>query len=141
MQFSAVCLNLLGEQKAANYLVTGSWSRFIADEAAKHCRVNVVCDTKQNGHTSMDETTWVVDANADYFHYVDNETADGFECINLPFERIPASQPVVCDMSSSLLTRTVDWSKYGMVYAGAQKQAGIASLCIAIIREDLISRN
>lgn len=140
MQFSAVCMNLLGQHKTANYLVTGSWSRFIADEASKFVKVNIVCDTKANGYTSINESTWNVNPNADYFHYVDNETADGFEYTSLPFDKIPDSQPVVCDMSSSLLTRPVDWSKHAMVYAGAQKQAGIANLCIAIIREDIIGR-
>lgn len=77
---------------------------------------------------------------ADFFHYVDNETANGFEFNDFPFEKVPVEQPIVCDMSSSLLTKPVDWCKYGMVYAAAQKQAGISNVCISIVRKDLLGK-
>ena len=69
----------------------------------------------------MNVSAWEVLQNADFFHYVDNETAEGFENNNFPFDKIPASQPLVCDMSSSLMTKPIDWSKYGVIYASAQK--------------------
>lgn len=72
---------------------------------------------------------------------MDNETADGFEFKQFPFEKVPDSQPIVCDMSSSFLTKPIDWSKYGVVYASAQKQAGIANTCITVVREDLIGKH
>ena len=78
--------------------------------------------------------------NADFFFFIDNDTANGFEIDEFPFDKVPASQPIVCDMSSSILTRPVDWSKFGVVYATAAKQAGIANVCITIVRKDLITK-
>lgn len=140
MQFNAACYNLLGKHKAANFLLTGVWSKAASMEAAKHCKVYVVENTKDIDYTSVREANWNVNPNADFFHYIDNETANGFEFNDFPFDKVPDSQPIVCDMSSSLLTKPVDWSKYGMVYAASQKQAGIANSCITIVRKDLIGR-
>ena len=78
---------------------------------------------------------------ADFFHYIENETADGFEYNDFPFEKVPVDQPIVCDMSSSFMTRPIDWSKFGAVYAGAQKQVGIANTCILVVRKDLLGRH
>ena len=93
----------------------------MSQEAAKHCKVQVVENTESVGYSSVRPGNWNLNLNADFFHYVDNETANGFEFNDFPFEKIPATQPIICDMSSSLLTKPVDWSKYGMVYAAAQK--------------------
>ena len=119
MQFDAVCYNLIGKHKAANFLITGVWSKAISQEAAKHCKVQVIENTESIGFSSTRPENWNINVNADFFHYVDNETANGFEFNDFPFEKVPADQPIVCDMSSSLLTKSVDWSKYGMVYAAA----------------------
>ena len=119
MQFDAVCYNLLGKHKTANLLLTGAWSKAASQEAAKHCKVHVVENTESTGYTTVRPGNWNVNPNADFFHYVDNETANGFEFNDFPFDKVPANQPIICDMSSSLLTKPVDWSKYGMVYAAA----------------------
>lgn len=105
MQFDAVCYNLLGRHKAANILITGVWSKAISQEAAKHCKVHVVESTESIGFSSVRPDNWNINTNADFFHYVDNETANGFEFNDFPFEKVPAEQPIVCDMSSSLLTK------------------------------------
>ena len=122
MQFRAICYHLLtSSQKGANFLVTGAWSNAVAKEASKWCKLHIVEDTKAIGHSTVRESTWSVLQNADFFHYVDNETADGFEFNQFPYHKVPAGQPLICDMSSSLLTKPIDWSKYGVVYASAQK--------------------
>jgi len=79
-----------------------------------------------------------MEKNADFFHYIDNETGDGLEYNDFPFDKVPSHQPIVCDMSSSFLTKPIDWTKFGMVYASAQKQAGVANVCICVVRKDLI---
>ena len=76
-------------------------------------------DTKDVGYSTVRESTWNVLQNADFFHYVDNETGDGVEYNQFPFEKVPANQPLVCDMSSNFLTRPIDWSKFGIVYSAA----------------------
>ena len=139
LQFDAICYNLLGEHKAANYLVTGAWSKLAAKEASKHCRVNIVDES--DTYTSTRESQWNVDKNADFFHYIDNETADGLEYNDFPYDKVPSHQPLVCDMSSSFLTKPIDWSKYGVVYAAGQKQASISNVTIAVIRNDLFGRH
>jgi len=87
-----------------------------------------------------DPATWNIDPNAKFFHYCDNETIQGLEFgENFPFNLVPEGQHLVCDMSSNFLTKPVDWSKYGVVYAGAQKNVGPAGALICIIRNDLIA--
>lgn len=87
-----------------------------------------------------DPAEWPIDANAKFFHYCDNETIQGFELgDHFPFDRVPEGQHLVCDMSSNFLTKPIDWSKFGMVYAGAQKNVGPAGAVICIIRNDLIA--
>ena len=81
----------------------------------------MVENTENIGYTNVRFDNWNVNPNADFFHYVDNETANGFELNDFPFDKVPESQPIVCDMSSSFLTKPIDWSKYGMVYAASQK--------------------
>ena len=139
LQFDGICYNLLGEHKAANYLVTGAWSKLAAKEASKHCRVNIVDES--DTYTSARESHWNVAKNADFFHYIDNETADGLEYNDFPYDKVPSHQPLVCDMSSSFLTKPIDWSKYGVVYASGQKQASISNVTIAVIRNDLFGRH
>lgn len=122
-------------------LVTGVWSKAVVEEASKLCKVNIVEDTSTNGYTNVNEASWNVSPNADFFHYIENETADGFEYNDFPFEKVPADQPIVCDMSSSFMTRPIDWSKFGAVYAGAQKQVGVANTNILVVRKDLLGRH
>lgn len=91
MQFNAICYNLASKFKAGNFLVTGAWSKAMSKEAAKHCKVQVIESTESIGYTSVRPGNWNVNLNADFFHYVDNETANGFEFNDFPFEKIPAS--------------------------------------------------
>ena len=103
----------------ANYLISGVWSKAAAKEASKLCQVNIVEDSESVSYARVNSDSWNVSADADFFHYIDNETGDGMEIFELPFDKIPASQPIVCDMSSSLLTKPIDWGHMGVVYAGA----------------------
>jgi len=140
LQFSAICYNLLedGEMQTANYLTTGTWSQGAIKEAKKYCNPNEVASNTANGYTTLSDD-WNVDANAKYFHYCDNETIQGFEFSDFPFDKVPAGQTLVCDMSSNFCTRPIDWSKHGVVYAGAQKNVGPAGITIVIVRNDLIA--
>jgi|Transcript_6311 phosphoserine aminotransferase len=143
LQFAAICYNLLedGERQSANYLTTGTWSQGAIDEARKYCNPNEVANNKPSGYTTIAEPAdWNIDASAKFFHYCDNETIQGFEFGDgFPFDRVPEGQTLVCDMSSNFLSREVDWSKYGVVYAGAQKNVGPAGATIVIVRNDLIA--
>lgn len=137
MQLSAVCMNLTGKNKGANFLVTGAHSKKAAAEAAKHCQVHIVENFEDLGFYSTRENTWNVAPQADFFYYFDNETRNGFELNEFPFEKVPASQPIVADMSSSFLTKQIEWSKYGVIYGSA----GVASTSIVVVRSDLIGKH
>lgn len=121
LQFAAIPLNLMRTHKKANYLVTGSWGKGAAKEAAKFGEVNEVIAPLSSFTGCPDVGEWKIEAEADYFHYCDNETVHGVEFPEggFPFEKIPEGQTIVCDMSSNFCSREIDWSKYGVVYAGA----------------------
>lgn len=140
LQFTAIPLNLLREKTKANYFTTGAWSQAAIAEAKKYCTVNEVWpDSKNQFNTLPDPSTWNIDQEAAYFHYCDNETIHGVEfSTDFPFEKVPADQVLVCDMSSNMCSRKVQWEKYGVVYAGAQKNIGPSGACVVVIREDLI---
>ena len=97
----------------------GARSRAAATEAAKFISVNTVADLPSNGFTKALESNWHPASSADFFFYVDTETDNGFEYAAFPFDKVPANQPVVCDMSSSFLSKPIDWNRYGVVFAGA----------------------
>jgi phosphoserine aminotransferase len=119
MQFAAIPCNLMKTHKKANYLVTGSWGSAACKEAKKYGEVNEVIN-KLDAYTGCpDSIDWNIAEDADYFHYCDNETIYGVEFNNFPFEKVPEGQTIVCDMSSNFCSREIDWSKYGVVYAGA----------------------
>ncbi len=137
-QFAAVPLNLLGERDGADYLDTGSWSRKAIAEARHHCRVNVVASGRDGGYTSIPgPESWRLDPGAAYLHYTPNETIGGVE-----FHTVPeaGAVPLVADMSSTLLSRPLDVGRFGLIYAGAQKNIGPAGLTVVIVREDLLGR-
>lgn len=139
-QFSAIPLNLLRGKTTADYLETGIWSGKAVKEASRYCDVNVVSNSKaQNNTTVADISTWNTNPEAAYFHYVANETIGGLELAETL--NIPADVPIVADLSSTILSRPVDVSKYGMIYAGAQKNIGPAGLTLVIIREDLLGQS
>ncbi|SEO69861.1 3-phosphoserine/phosphohydroxythreonine transaminase [Aquisalimonas asiatica] len=135
-QFAAIPMNLLRGGDRADYINTGSWSEKAIKEAKKYCQVNVAwgADEKTPMHIGA-QSEWQLDPKASYVHFTPNETISGVE-----FHWVPdtGDVPLVADMSSTILSRPVDVSKYGLIYAGAQKNIGPAGLTIVIVREDLI---
>lgn len=137
-QFAMVPINLLGDKTTADYLLTGQWSKKAVAEAKRYCDVNIVADTSDSNFTTVPaEDSLNFNPDAAYVHYTPNETIVGVE-----FPYIPESGdvPLVADMSSTILSRPIDVSKFGIIYAGAQKNIGPAGLTIVIIREDLIGK-
>ena len=134
-QFSMVPINLLRGGSKANYANTGHWSVKAIAEAKRYCRVNICTDGTDNNFTDIEEfENWNIDEEASYLHYTPNETIAGLE-----FDYIPeVEMPIAADMSSTILSRPIDVSKYGVIYAGAQKNIGPSGLTIVIVREDLI---
>lgn len=131
-----VPLNLLGGHASADYIDTGWWSGKSIAEARRYCAVNVAASSADSGHTDIPaRDTWQLDPQAAYVHICSNETIGGVQYAHTPDT---GSVPLVADMSSEILSRPVDWSKYGLVYAGAQKNIGPAGLTIVIVREDLL---
>lgn len=135
-QFAAIPLNVTKEGDKVDYIITGSWSKKATDEAKKYCNVNVV--TKGDNKSIPDPSTWKLSPDAKYVHYCDNETIQGVE-----FQAPPAvgDVPLIADMSSNFISKPVDVSKYGIIYAGAQKNVGPAGVTIVIVREDLIGES
>ncbi|MGD9388462.1 MAG: 3-phosphoserine/phosphohydroxythreonine transaminase [Gammaproteobacteria bacterium] len=136
-QFGNIPFNLAGSEDKADYLVTGSWSKKALAEGRRFLSAHVAADSADNGHTEIpDPGTWDLSPDAAYVHYAPNETIGGVE-----FHFIPeTTAPLVADMSSTLLSRSLDVSRFGLIYAGAQKNIGPAGLVIVIVREDLLGR-
>ena len=135
-QFAMVPLNLLGDKRTADYINTGQWSKKAIAEAKRFCEVNVAASSEDTGFTSIPAPgQWQLDAQAAYVHYTPNETIGGVE-----FHFIPevGEVPLVADMSSTILSRPLDVTKFGVIYAGAQKNIGPAGITVVIVREDLI---
>ncbi|MDZ7754404.1 MAG: 3-phosphoserine/phosphohydroxythreonine transaminase [Gammaproteobacteria bacterium] len=135
-QFAMVPLNLLRGRGTADYVNTGQWSKKAIAEARRFCEVNVAADTAEGGFTRVPpQAEWQRSADAAYVHYTPNETIGGVE-----FQWIPdtGDVPLVADMSSTILSRPVDVSRYGVIYAGAQKNIGPAGLTLVIVRKDLM---
>jgi phosphoserine aminotransferase len=130
-------LNLLNG-KAADYAVTGGWSKRSVDDARAFGTINVVCSTEAENYKHVPAYDgWKLNKDAAYLHICTNETMSGVEFDGLPHA---GSVPIVADMSSHILSREIDVSKYGVIYAGAQKNIGPAGLCLVIVREDLLGR-
>lgn len=137
-QFSTIPLNLLGEKTSADYVNTGIWSKKAIAEASRYGDVNVVASSEDSGFTTIpDQAVWTTNADAAYLHYTPNETIGGLE-----YDFIPDSGkvPLVADMSSTMLSRPVDINKFGLIYAGAQKNIGPSGLVVVIIRKDLLGK-
>ena len=135
-QFAMVPLNLMGRTGKADYFDTGAWSGKAIKEGARYGEANIVASSKeQNYSTVPDRSAWKLSADAAYVHYTPNETIGGLE-----FDTEPdvGDVPLVADMSSTILSRPIDVSQYGIIYAGAQKNIGPAGITIVIIRDDLI---
>jgi phosphoserine aminotransferase len=136
MQFSMIPLNLLRGKLSADYVYTGEWSKKAISEAKKFSYVNVVAsNTDKNSSYVPAFDTWKLDNDAAYVHYTPNETIGGVE-----FNWVPdvGNVPLVADMSSCILSRQIDVSRFGLIYAGAQKNIGPAGLTIVIVRDDLV---
>lgn len=129
-------MNLLRGKASADYINTGEWSKKSIKEAKKYCTVNVAATSEANNFTSVPKRdTWKLDPNAAYVHICSNETIGGVE---YHFTPDTGAVPLVADMSSNILSRPIDVSKYGLIYGGAQKNIGPAGLTIVIVRDDLI---
>jgi phosphoserine aminotransferase len=135
-QFAMVPLNLLGNKKSADYINTGAWSKKAIAEAKRYCDVNVAASSEESKFTTVPaQNDWSLNPDAAYVHYTPNETIGGVE---FPFVPDTGNVPLVADMSSTILSRPVDVSRYGVIYAGAQKNIGPAGLTVVIVRKDLM---
>jgi len=135
-QFAMIPMNLLRGKASADYLNTGEWSKKAISEAKKFGAVNVVATSADKNFSYVPEfAAWKCDPEAAYLHFTPNETIGGVEFSWLPDA---GSVPLVADMSSCILSRPIDVSKYGLIYAGAQKNIGPAGLTIVIVRDDLV---
>jgi phosphoserine aminotransferase len=136
-QFAMVPINLLRGNKQADYVLTGQWSKKAIAEAKRYCDVNIVSSSEDSKFTTIQpQQSWNINSDAAYLHFTPNETIAGVEFPFLPETDVP----LVADMSSTILSREIDVSKYGVIYAGAQKNMGAAGLTIVIVREDLIGQ-
>lgn len=137
-QFAAVPMNLLGDAGRADYIDTGSWSKKAVAEARRYGEVNIAAEGGSGDPMTIPpQGEWQLDPGAAYVHYCGNETITGVE-----FPEIPdtGAVPLVADLSSTLLSRPLDVSRFGAIYAGAQKNFGPAGLTLVIVREDLLGR-
>ncbi|WP_339665177.1 3-phosphoserine/phosphohydroxythreonine transaminase [uncultured Pseudomonas sp.] len=135
-QFAQIPLNLMPEGGTADYIDTGIWSRKAIDEASRFGAVNVAGSAKAYDYFAIPgQNDWQLSQDAAYVHYCPNETIGGLE-----FNWVPQTGdvPLVADMSSNILSRPIDVSQFGMIYAGAQKNIGPSGLVVVIVREDLL---
>ena len=134
-QFSMIPLNLLRGKTSADYVNTGMWSDKAIKEAKKFCQVNVVASDEGNNFRAVPAfESWQINPQAAYLHYTPNETIHGVQ-----FDFVPQTNvPLVADYSSIILAEPIDVSKFGLIYAGAQKNIGPAGLVVVIVREDLL---
>lgn len=137
-QFAEIPLNLLPEDGVADYVDSGIWSRKAIEEAQRFGHVNVAASARALDYFAIPgQNDWQLSKDAAYLHYASNETIGG-----LQFDWIPelGDVPLVADMSSDILSRPLDVSRFGLIYAGAQKNIGPSGLVVVIVREDLLGR-
>ncbi|MEJ2454727.1 MAG: 3-phosphoserine/phosphohydroxythreonine transaminase [Candidatus Thiodiazotropha sp.] len=135
-QFAMVPMNLTRDNRKVDYISTGSWSKKAIAEAKRFAEVNLAASTEESKFTTTPAQTELnLSADAAYVHYTPNETIQGVE---FPYVPETGAVPLVADFSSTILSRPIDVSKYGIIYAGAQKNIGPAGLTLVIVREDLI---
>ncbi len=135
-QFGMIPMNLLRGKAVADYVHTGEWAKKAIADAKRFCKVNIAASSEDRKFSyAPEQANWNLSADAAYVHYTSNETIGGVE-----FHWVPqtGAVPLVADMSSHFLSRPVDVSKFGLIYAGAQKNVGPAGLVIVIVREDLL---
>ena len=137
LQFTMLPMNLRAADASADYIVTGTWSKTGLKEAKKLGSARAAATTEKEGFNCLPESL-DLDPNAAYLHFTSNETIHGVEFFTEPTP--PTSVPLVCDSSSDFISRPVDVSKYALIYAGAQKNAGPAGVTVVIIRDDMLER-
>ncbi len=136
-QFAMVPLNLLAGKTTADYVNTGGWSKKAIAEAKRFCDVNVVASSEEQKFSTVPaQDSWKLSADAAYLHYTPNETIGGVEFPFVPNVNVP----LVADMSSTIMSRPIDISKFAVIYAGAQKNIGPAGLTMVIVQKDLIGQ-
>lgn len=136
--FAQIPMNLAGPDERADYIVSGHWSEKAAAEAAPYVRVNVAANSQADGYLRLPQRSdWRLDPRAAYVHYTPNETIHGVE-----FHDVPEVDgvPLVADMSSNILSGPLDLRRFGLVYAGAQKNIGPSGLVLMIVRRELLGR-
>jgi phosphoserine aminotransferase len=134
-QFSVIPMNILHGKTSADYLHTGIWSSKAMQLAKRYTNINVVCSAEQSKFTVIpDEKDWKLDADAAYVYYTDNETIGGLE-----FHSIPevGAVPLVSDMTSSILSKNIDVSRFGIIFAAAQKNIGPAGMTLVVVDKEL----
>ncbi len=137
-QFAMIPMNLARGKQQADYLDTGDWSLKAIEEGKRYIDINVIASSADNHYTTIPPfASWQCNPQAAYLHYTSNETIRGVE-----FDWIPEVEdvPLVVDMSSDILARPIDVSRFGLIYAGAQKNIGPAGLTLVIVREDLLGQ-
>ena len=137
LQFAMLPMNLRAAGASADYIVTGTWSKTAIKEARKLGAARAAANTEKEGFNCLPESL-DPDPNAAYLHFTSNETIHGVEFFSEPTP--PEGVPLVCDSSSDFISRPVDVSRYGLIYAGAQKNAGPAGVTVVIVRDDMLER-
>ena len=136
--FAQIPMNLAGEGDSADYIVNGHWGAKAASEAAPYVRVNVAADSKADDYRRLPPRgEWKLDPRAAYVHYTPNETIHGVQHHDVPDV---GEVPLVADMSSDILSAPLDVRRFGLIYAGAQKNIGPSGLVLMIVRRDLLAR-
>ncbi|EIC84809.1 3-phosphoserine/phosphohydroxythreonine transaminase [Serratia sp. M24T3] len=138
-QFAAIPMNLLGDKSTADYIDGGYWAHSAVKEAQKYCTPNVIDITTTIGDKRglLPMSEWKLSQDAAYVHYCPNETIDGLAIDELPDF---GDKVVIADFSSTILSSQIDVSRFGVIYAGAQKNIGPAGLTLVIVREDLLGK-
>jgi phosphoserine aminotransferase len=138
-QFAAIPMNFLGEADRADYVLSGIWGKKALTEAQKYCQVNLAASNESLQFQSLIPfAKWQCDEKAAYLHYVSNETIEGLEYLDEPL--FSSTTTIIADMSSNILSKPLNIEKYGVIYAGVQKNIAPAGLAIAIVRDDLLKR-
>ena len=135
LQFSMVPMNLLPEGKSAAYLDSGVWASKAIKEVKHFGKANIVASSKDSNYTFIPKD-FVIPEDSAYFHYTSNNTIYGTELFDIPVTKVP----VVCDMSSDIMSREIDVTKYDIIYAGAQKNIGPAGLTVVIIKDEILGK-
>ena len=136
--FAQIPMNIARRDQTADYILTGDWGEKAVKEANPSVQARVAASSESTNYDRIPSAdTWNLDPNAAYFHYTPNETIRGVEFADIPDVD---NVPIVADMSSTILSRPLDVSRFGLIYAGAQKNIGASGLVVMIVRDDLLAR-